>query len=69
MKASKFIVHLQQMVEKYGDLPLALIETSNIGNCNFVAVDIESVYDLEENEQYFDINDNMTNERRVIVID
>lgn len=70
MKASEFIVHLQQMIEEHGDLPLALLEADYYtGRFSFVAADIDSVYSLEEGEYFFDIDDNVSNERKIFLID
>ena len=70
MKASEFIIHLQQMIEEHGDLPLALLEADyDTGRFIFVAANIDSVYTLEEGEYFFDIDDNVSNEYKVFLID
>lgn len=71
MKASEFIIHLQQMIEEHGDLPLALMEFNmNNQNYTFVEVDgIDSVIELQPNEVLFDSNDEVSNERKVFLID
>ena len=59
MKASEFIVHLQQMIEEHGDLPLALMEYSGDSHgYNFVEMgEIEDVVDLGMHDKLFDEND------------
>ena len=71
MKASKFIIHLQQMIEEHGDLPLALMEFNmNNQNYTFIEVDeIDSVIELESGEFLFDGNDEVSDERKVFLID
>lgn len=70
MKASEFIIHLQQMIDEHGDLPLALAEVDyDTGKYNFICADIDSVYTLEDGEYLFDENDEVTNERKVFLID
>ena len=71
MKASDFIVHLQQMIEEHGDLPLALMEFDmNNQNYTFIEVDgIEQVYNLESEEVLYDADDNVSEERKVFLID
>ena len=70
MKASEFIIHLQQMIEEHGDLPLALMEVDyDTGVYSFVAADIDSVYTLEDGEYFFDIDDDASDERKVFLID
>ena len=70
MKASEFIIHLQQMIEEHGDLPLALMEADyDTGDFSFVAADIDSVHTLEDGEYLFDEDDELTDERKVFLID
>lgn len=70
MKASEFIIHLQQMIEEHGDLPLALMEYCDItGKVNYICADIDSVYTLEAGEYLFDEDDELTEERKVFLID
>lgn len=70
MKASEFIIHLQQMIEEHGDLPLALMEADYYtGVFSFVAADIDYVYSLKEGEYFFDIDDDASDERKVFLID
>ncbi len=59
MKASEFIVHLQQMIEEHGDLPLALMEYSdNSHGYNFIQIgEIEDVVDLSMHDTLIDEND------------
>ena len=40
MKASDFIIHLQQMIKELGDLPLALLESvgCDTGKCVYIEV-------------------------------
>ena len=71
MKASEFIVHLQQMIEEHGDLPLALSEF-NMNNQNFTLIEvdeIDSIIELQSGEFLFDSNDEVSNERKVFLID
>ena len=70
MKASEFIVHLQQMIKEHGDLPLALLEADCYTNkYNFICADIDIVYTLEDGEYLFDEDDKLTDERKVFLID
>ena len=71
MKASEFIVHLQQMIKEHGDLPLALLEFNmNNQNYTFIEVDgIDSVIELQSGEFLFDSNDEVSSERKVFLID
>ena len=71
MKASEFIIHLQQMIEEHGDLPLALMEISHSGyDYHFVEIDgVESVIELQPYEKLFDDNDKLSTERKVFLID
>ena len=70
MRASEFIIHLQQMIEEHGDLPLALMEVDyDTGGYNFICVDIDSVHTLEDGEYLFDEDDELTDERKVFLID
>lgn len=71
MKASEFIIHLQQMIEEHGDLPLALMEISDSGyRHHFVEVDgVEAVIELQPYEKLFDGNDEVSDERKVFLID
>lgn len=70
MKASEFITHLQQMIEEHGDLPLALMEYCDItGEVNYICADIDSVRTLYGKERLFDLNDEVTTERKVFLID
>ena len=71
MKASEFIVHLQQMIEEHGDLPLALMEFNmNNQNYTFIELDgIEQVHNLEPEEVLYDVNDDVSKERKVFLID
>ena len=69
MKASEFIIHLQQMIEGTwgGDLPLALMEFNmNNQNYTFIEVDgVDSIIELQSGEVLFDSNDEVSNERKV----
>ena len=70
MKASEFIVHLQQMIKEHGDLPLALLEADCYTNkYNFICANIDSVYTLEDGECLFDEDDEVSSERKVFLID
>lgn len=71
MKASEFIIHLQQMIEEHGDLPLALIEVSDSGyRHHFIEIDgVEAVIEPQPYEVLFDVNDDVSKERKVFIID
>lgn len=71
MKASDFIIHLQEMIEIHGDLPLALTEfNKNAQSYAFIEIGaIEGVVELEEDEYLFDENDVVSKERKVFLID
>ena len=71
MKASEFIIHLQQMIEEHGDLPLALMEFNmNNQNYTFVEIDgVEAVIELQPYEKLFDNNDKLSTESKVFLID
>lgn len=71
MKASDFILHLQQMIEEYGDLPLAMLEVDyDTGVHAFIELDgIEQVYNLVPTEVLYDVNDDVSKERKVFLID
>ena len=71
MKASEFIIHLQQMIEEHGDLPLALMEISDSGyRHHFVEIDgVEDVIEIQPYEKLFDGNDEVSSERKVFLID
>lgn len=71
MKASEFIVHLQQMIEEHGDLSLAVMEISCSGyDHHFVEIDgVEAVIELQPHEDLFDSNDEISTERKVFLID
>ena len=71
MKASEFIVHLQQMIKEHGDLPLAMLEANDYDNgYSFIEVDgIDSIMELQSGEFLFDGNDEVSDERKVFLID
>ncbi|CAH1193106.1 Hypothetical protein DAL_47 [Psychrobacter phage D'Alembert] len=71
MKASDFILHLQQMIEEHGDLPLALMEFNmNAQSYTFIEVDeVDEVYNLNPEEFLYDDNDDVSKERKVFLID
>ena len=71
MKASEFITHLQQMIEEYGDLPLAMLEVDyDTGVHAFIELDgIEQVYNLVPTEVLYDVNDDVSKERKIFLID
>ena len=71
MKASDFITHLQQMIEEHGDLPLAVLEANDYDNgYSLIELDgIEQVYNLEPTEALYDVNDDVSKERKVFLID
>lgn len=63
MKASEFIIHLQQMIEEHGDLPLALMEvdyesSDYCRSYNFIEIGrIVDIVDLDTHDKLFDEND------------
>lgn len=59
MKASDFIIHLQQMIEIHGDLPLALTEFSEDSTgYNYIEIGkVEDVIELGMHDKLFDEND------------
>lgn len=71
MKASEFVIHIQQMIEEHGDLPLALMEFNmNNQRYAFIEVDgVDSIVKLQPNEVLFDSNDDVSSERKVFLID
>lgn len=76
MKASEFIIHLQQMIEEHGDLPLALMEVDCESNdyCrgyNFIEIGrIGDIVELDAHDKLFDENDcQKLFERKVFLID
>ena len=71
MKASEFIVHLQQMIEEHGDLPLVVLEVNDYNNgYSFIELDsIEQVYNLEPEEFLYNDNDDISKEHKVFLID
>lgn len=71
MRASDFIIHLQQMIEEHGDLPLALMEISDLGrNDYFVEVGcVEDVIELQPYENLVGDNDEISKERKIFLID
>ena len=71
MKASEFIVHLQQMIEEHGDLPLTMLEANDYDNgYSFIELDgIEQVCNLEPEEFLYNDNDGISKERKVFLID
>ena len=71
MKASEFVIHLQQMIEEHGDLPLALMEF-NMNNQRYAFIEVggvDSIVKLQPNEVLFDSNDDVSSERKVFLID
>lgn len=54
MKASDFIVHLQQMIEEHGDLPLALLE---------------GVVRINDEDEFFNEDDEKVKVDKVFLID
>lgn len=71
MKASEFIIHLQQMIEENGDLPLALMEANEEDyGIHFIEVDcVESVIHLDKADRFFDSNDVLQDVDKVFLID
>ena len=71
MKASDFIVHLQQMIEEHGDLPLAILEANDYDNAySYIEVDgIDSVICLDREDNFFNSNDEIQNIDKVFLID
>ena len=72
MKASEFIVHLQQMIKEHGDLPLALIEGvgCDTGKCVYVEVShTEGVVSLNDEDEFFNGDDEKVKVDKVFLID
>lgn len=71
MKASDFIENLKQMIEKHGDLPLALLEISDSGySYHFVEMgEVMVVLELKPYEKLIDSNDEVVSECKVFLID
>ena len=72
MKASEFIIHLQQMIEEHGDLPLALMEGvgCDTGKCVYVEViDTEGVVRLNDEDEFFNGDDEKVKVDKVFLID
>ena len=71
MKASDFIVHLQQMIEEHGDLPLALMEANEEDyGIHFIEVDcVDSFIHLDKADRFFDSNDQIQDVKKVFLID
>jgi len=71
MKASDFILHLQQMIEEYGDLPLAVLEANEEDyRIHFIEVDcVDSVIQLNKADRFFDKNDELQDVKKVFLID
>ena len=58
MKASEFIEHLQQMIQEYGDLPLAVLEANDCNEYSFIEVDgVEGVYHLADGDRLYNKDD------------
>lgn len=72
MKASEFIVHLQQMIEEHGDLPLALMEGvgCDTSKCVYIeVVDTEGVVRLSDEDEFFNADDEKVKVDKVFLID
>jgi len=71
MKASDFIVHLQQMIEEHGDLPLALLEyDEDLSKVVFVECDgIDWVHKLGEKDVFLDSSDKPVKKDKIFLID
>lgn len=72
MKASEFIIHLQQMIEEHGDLPLALLEGvgCDTGKCVYVEVShTEGVVSLNDEDEFFNGDDEKVKVDKVFLID
>lgn len=71
MKASDFILHLQQMIEEHGDLPLAVLEANEEDyGIHFIEVDcVDSVIQLNKADRFFDKNDELQDIKKVFLID
>ena len=71
MKASDFIIHLQQMIEEHGDLPLAVLEANEEDyGIHFIEVDcVDSVIQLNKADRFFDKNDELQDVKKVFLID
>ena len=70
MKASDFIVHLQQMIEEHGDLPLALLEADyDTGKYVFIESGEIELYSLDHEDILLDENDEKNYSPSVFLID
>ena len=72
MKASEFIVNLQQMIEEHGDLPLALMEAvgCDTGKCVYVEVShTEGVVRLNDEDEFFNGDNEKVKVDKVFLID
>ena len=70
MKASDFIIHLQQMIQEYGDLPLAVMEVNyDNGRYVFIESDGIEIYNLDHDDVLLDENDKKKYSRAVFLID
>lgn len=71
MKASQMIKQLEGLIQKHGDLPLAMMESDrHTGDVSFVESDgVEGVYHLNNDELLYDTNDCVSKNREVFLID
>lgn len=70
MKASDFIVHLQQMIEEHGDLPLALLEVDyDTGKYVFIESGEIELYNLDHEDILLNENDEKVYAPSVFLID
>ena len=70
MKASDFIIHLQKMIDEYGDLPLAVLEVNHdTGSYVFIESGEIELYSLDSDDIFLDEYDDVSKERKVFLID
>lgn len=72
MKASEFIVHLQQMIKEHGDLPLALMENKDVEwyGTHYIEISgVESVVKMDSDNLLWDEDDKVSRESKLFLID
>lgn len=70
MKASDFIVHLKQMIEEHGDLPLAVLEVNHdTGSYVFIESGEIEIYNLDHDDILLDEDDEKVYAPSVFLID
>ncbi len=71
MIASEMIEQLASLIEKHGDLPVAMLEVSESGYRHyFIESDgVDGVYELEGGEILYDVFDDVSKHRKVFLLD